>query len=55
MIKDKIIEDRVLFPLYHYDQRILMLRKAVEHWYRRAEQEATKLEQMMVEVKKCQK
>lgn len=55
MIKEKIIEERVLFPLYHYDERVLMLRKAVEYWYRRAEQEAGRLHQVMVEVKKYQK
>jgi hypothetical protein len=44
MMKDKIIEQKSLFPLYHYDERILMLRKGVDFWYRKAQQYCSSLQ-----------
>jgi hypothetical protein len=43
MIKERIIEERVFFPIYHYDQRVTTLRKAMVHWYRKAEEECLRM------------
>jgi hypothetical protein len=45
MVRDRIIEERGCFPLYHYDQRVSSLRKAVVHWYRQAEQQCLRMRQ----------
>ena len=43
MIRDRIIEERTFFPIYHYDQRVSTLRKALVHWYRKAEEECQRM------------
>lgn len=37
MVRDRIIEERSFLPIYHYDQRVTGLRKAMIYWYRNAE------------------
>lgn len=43
MIRDRIIEGKVFYPIYHYDQRILALRKSVEFWYQKSQNTCKKL------------
>jgi vacuolar-type H+-ATPase catalytic subunit A/Vma1 len=43
MVKDRIIEERVFFPIYHYDQRVTTLRRAMVHWYKKAEEECSRM------------
>lgn len=41
--RDKFIAEKGMFPVYHYDQRIQTLRKAVGFWYRKAEEECVRM------------
>ena len=41
--RDRIIAEKEYFPLYHYDQRVSTLRKAVAFWYRKAEEDCNKM------------
>lgn len=45
MVRDRVIEERGFFPIYHYDQRVTTLRKAMVHWYRKAEEECLRMRQ----------
>lgn len=42
-MKDRIIDDKVFNPIYHYDQRVLTLRRAVAFWYKKAEEECNRM------------
>lgn len=37
MLRDRVIAGHGLFPIYHYDQRVLALRQAVAYWHHQAE------------------
>jgi hypothetical protein len=52
MARDRIIEERVFLPLYHYDQRVISLRKAMIHWYRKAEGDCLKMKMKCNAMKK---
>lgn len=41
--RDRVIAEKEYFPLYHYDQRVSTLRKAVAFWYRKAEEDCIKM------------
>lgn len=51
IMKDRIIEEKVFFPIYHYDQRVTTLRKAMVHWYRKAEEECTRMKKRCKDLK----
>lgn len=52
MIRDRIIAEKGFFPIYQYDSRVLSLRKAVVHWYRKAELHSQQLKQAVNSIKK---
>lgn len=49
--RDRIIAEKQFFPLYHYDQRVSTLRKAVAYWYRRAEEDCNRMKAKCKEMK----
>ena len=51
MMKDRIIDERVCFPIYHYDQRVTTLRKAMVHWFRKAEEECARMKKRCKDMK----
>ena len=52
MIRDRIIAQKSFFPIYQYEGRVLSLRKAVVHWYRKAELQSQQLKQAVSSIKK---
>ena len=49
--RDRIIAEKQYFPLYHYDQRVSTLRKAVAFWYRKAEDDCNRMKAKCREIK----
>lgn len=49
--RDRIISEREMFPIYRYDKRVETLRKAVGHWYRKAEGDCKKMAEKMREMR----
>ena len=38
-MKDKLLEEKDMFPIYRYDKRLDTLKKAIGFWYNKAEKD----------------
>lgn len=50
--KNRIINDKVFYPIYHYDSRLRNLKDAVSYLYRMATKECKKTQQLIKTLRK---
>jgi hypothetical protein len=49
--REKLIKEKSMFPVFHYDKRVQTLRKALGFWFKKAEEDCGRMKNRVREVK----
>ena len=50
-MRDKILEEKEMFPIYRYDKRLDTLKKAIGFWYNKAEKDCKMMKEKVRQMK----
>ena len=50
-MRDRILEERDMFPIFRYDKRLETLKKAIGFWYNKSEKDCKQMKEKVKQMK----